>query len=50
VPYVAATLLAFVGRLSTESTTHSLLIAPLALNELALALWLLIKGFRTTTS
>jgi hypothetical protein len=46
VPYFADSLAVLFGVLSPTSPLHSLLIAPLALNEMALALWLLVKGFR----
>jgi hypothetical protein len=47
VPYLADAGLVLFGVLTTSSTVHSVLVAPLALNELVLAVWLLTKGFRT---
>jgi hypothetical protein len=48
-PYLAAALMVLLGRVSSSSTAYSLLVLPLALNEMVLAIWLLIKGFRATT-
>lgn len=46
VPYLAdAGLMAF-GVLTLSSAVHTLLILPLALNEMVLAVWLLTRGFR----
>jgi hypothetical protein len=45
-PYLVDGLSVMFGVLSPSSPLHSLLIAPLALNEMVLALWLLAKGFR----
>jgi NADH:ubiquinone oxidoreductase subunit K len=49
-PYVVAAVLVMFGQASSSSTVPALLMLPLAVNEMALALWLLIKGFRTTTA
>ncbi|WP_170223025.1 DUF4386 domain-containing protein [Nonomuraea turkmeniaca] len=48
-PYLADGVLVMFGLLATSSTFHTLLILPLAMNEMALALWLLVKGFRPAT-
>ncbi|MEV6520530.1 DUF4386 domain-containing protein [Longispora sp. NPDC051575] len=45
-PYLAAAPLVVFGVLAPSSPSHALLVAPLALNEMVLALWLLAKGFR----
>lgn len=50
VPYLADGLLAMVNRLEITSTAHTLLILPLALYEMAFALWLLIKGFNPASA
>ena len=44
-PYLVAGILIMFGALATSSPLHTSLIVPLAVNELALALWLLVKGF-----
>jgi hypothetical protein len=46
VPYLADACLVMFGELTTSSTVHSIMVAPLALNEMVLAVWLLTKGFR----
>jgi ABC-type glycerol-3-phosphate transport system permease component len=38
------------GVVNTQSPLHTVLIVPLALNEMALAIWLLTKGFRQQPS
>lgn len=45
---LTAALWGFFG-LSYKSTTYFLLAAPIALNELTLAIWLIIKGFNPST-
>jgi hypothetical protein len=45
-PYLADGVAVLFGLLTISSALHTLLIVPLALNEMALALWLLVKGFR----
>jgi hypothetical protein len=50
VPYLVDAGLVLFGRLALEDGTHTLLILPLALNELVLAGWLLAKGFRPPPS
>jgi hypothetical protein len=45
VPYLADACLVMFGVLDPSSALHSILFAPLALNELVLAVWLLAKGF-----
>lgn len=49
-PYLADGILVMFGRVDTSSTEHTLLTLPLALNEMALALWLLTKGFKTAAT
>ena len=46
-PYLADAGLVLFDRLDPSSALHTALFAPLALNELALALWLLARGFKT---
>jgi Domain of unknown function (DUF4386) len=50
VPYFIDDLLVMFGLLNTSSPLHTVLIVPLALNEMVLALWLLTKGFRPQSS
>jgi hypothetical protein len=50
VGYFADGLLVMFGAIAASSPMHSMLIGPLALNELVLALWLLAKGFRPAGS
>jgi hypothetical protein len=45
-PYLAGAALVGFGALESSSGPHAALFAPLGLNELALAGWLLVKGFR----
>lgn len=45
VPYLADVFLVMFGMLSPASAAHALLFAPLALNEVVLAGWLLTKGW-----
>jgi hypothetical protein len=45
-PYLADGLLLMFGLVKTSSPLHALLVVPLAVNETALALWLLVKGLR----
>jgi hypothetical protein len=45
VAYLAGVILVMFGLLTQSSTPHSLMLAPLALNELVLAVWLLVRGF-----
>jgi hypothetical protein len=49
-PYLIDGLLVMFGLLNTSSPLHTVLIVPLALNEMVLALWLLTKGFRPQSS
>jgi hypothetical protein len=44
-PYLADSVLVIVGVLTLSSPLHTAMIAPLALNELVLAIWLLTRGF-----
>jgi hypothetical protein len=46
-PYLVAGILVTFGALATSSPLHTSLIVPLAVNELVLALWLLVKGFHS---
>lgn len=50
VPYLADACLVLFGALTASSATHSVLVSPLALNEMVLAVWLLTKGFRAPSS
>jgi hypothetical protein len=43
IPYLAQAMLAFFGK---GASTESMLVAPLALQELVLAVWLIVRGFR----
>jgi hypothetical protein len=45
-PYLAGSLLIMFNILAPFSPVHTVLFVPLALNEMALAAWLLIKGFQ----
>lgn len=47
-PYLADGILVMFDRLATPSLVHALLVLPLALYEMALAVWLLVKGFLPT--
>jgi hypothetical protein len=47
VPYVIDAGLVGSGALTVSSAVHPVLVAPLALNEMVLAVWLLTKGFRS---
>jgi hypothetical protein len=44
-PYLADGFLVMFGVLSLSSTPHNLMILPLAVNEMVLAIWLLVRGF-----
>jgi hypothetical protein len=48
VPYLTDACLLMLGGLDSSSPIHGLLVAPLAVNEMVLAGWLLVKGFRET--
>ncbi|MFD1933225.1 DUF4386 domain-containing protein [Nonomuraea mangrovi] len=48
-PYLAGGLLVMFGLLTTSSAVNTLLILPLAVNEMVLALWLLVKGIKPAT-
>jgi Domain of unknown function (DUF4386) len=48
--YLASGVLVMFGLLTTSSTLNTLLILPLAVNEMVLALWLLVKGFKPATA
>ncbi|MFI7703937.1 DUF4386 family protein [Nonomuraea sp. NPDC049480] len=50
VPYLADACLVMFGALTISSEIHTLLVLPLALNEMVLAVWLLTKGFRAPSS
>ncbi|MFJ7157244.1 DUF4386 domain-containing protein [Streptomyces sp. NPDC101118] len=45
VPYLADAVLVLFGALGLTSPLHAVLVVPLAVNEMALALWLLVRGF-----
>ncbi|TMR94768.1 DUF4386 domain-containing protein [Nonomuraea basaltis] len=45
VPYLADAFLVMFGLLAPSSAFHAILVSPLALNEMVLAVWLLVKGF-----
>ncbi|WP_113699818.1 DUF4386 domain-containing protein [Nonomuraea lactucae] len=49
VPYLADGLLVMFGVLGLSSPLHTVLIVPLMVNEMVLALWLLIRGFDPAT-
>jgi hypothetical protein len=44
--YLTDACLVLFGALTVSSAVHGLLVAPLAVNEMVLAVWLLVKGFR----
>ncbi len=46
IPYVAAGLLHMFGLITPFSTTQSLLVLPMAVQEMVLAVWLIVRGFR----
>lgn len=48
VPYLADAGLVMFGVHTVSSTVHSVLVVPLALNEMVLAVWLLTKGFKAS--
>ncbi|MEM8534259.1 MAG: DUF4386 domain-containing protein [Chloroflexota bacterium] len=50
VPYVTATLLAMFGTITTLSTTYVMFQIPLAIQEMALAAWLIVKGFNSSAT
>jgi hypothetical protein len=50
VPYLADACLVMFGVLNPSSAVHTILLSPLALNEMVLAGWLLTKGFRAPSS
>ena len=50
VPYIAAALLAMFGITTTLSTTYVIFQLPLAIQEMALAVWLVIKGFNSSAT
>ncbi|MFN8475640.1 MAG: DUF4386 domain-containing protein [Anaerolineae bacterium] len=45
VMYLGAGLLLLFDQISSSSTTHSLLVMPLAVQEMFMAVWLIVKGF-----
>jgi len=45
IPYLAAEFLALFGLLDPVSATASLLFIPMAVQEMVLAVWLIVKGF-----
>jgi len=50
VPYLADACLVMFGVLNPSSAVHTILLFPLALNEMVLAGWLLTRGFRAPSS
>ena len=48
--YLAADLLGMYGAVGIDSTAQSLLFAPLAIQEMVLAIWLIARGFLHTTT
>ncbi len=50
VPYLADAFLMMFGLLAPSSAFHAVLVFPLALNEMVLAVWLLVKGFTAPPS
>jgi hypothetical protein len=50
VPYLAAGLLAMFGIIHALSPIYAILNLPLALQEMALAVWLIVKGFNSSAS
>ncbi|MEV2269921.1 DUF4386 domain-containing protein [Nonomuraea africana] len=49
-PYLADAFLVMFGLLAPSSALHAVLVLPLALNEMVLAVWLLVRGFRAPQS
>jgi hypothetical protein len=49
VPYLVAAILALFGVIDSLSTAYGLLDAPLAVQEMVLAVWLIVKGFNPST-
>jgi hypothetical protein len=49
VPYLAAAILAIFGVIDSLSTSYALLDAPLGVQEMVLAIWLIVKGFNPVT-
>jgi hypothetical protein len=50
VPYLAPTMLALFGVSSPESTLTNIMFVPLFLQEMVLALWLIVKGFNPSAA
>ena len=50
VPYLVAGLLAFFRVISLDSTTYTLLVLPLGVQEMVLAVWLIVRGFNPAAS
>ena len=50
VPYLTAGLVAMFGIIDALSPTYAILNAPLALQEMVLALWLIVKGFNSSAT
>jgi hypothetical protein len=44
-PYLASSLLILFGAAGSGSTTESILILPLFVQEMVLAVWMIVKGF-----
>jgi hypothetical protein len=49
-PYLAAGLLAFFRAIGLDSTTYTLLVLPLGLQEMVMAVWLIARGFNPGAS
>lgn len=50
IPYLASGLFVMFGIIESLSTTHTVLEVPLALQEMVLAVWLIVKGFNPAVS
>jgi len=50
VPYLAAGFLVMFGQITPSSTLYNVMNLPLALNEIVLAIWLLVRGFASAPS
>jgi hypothetical protein len=50
IPYLAAVFLTLFGIISPQSTISNIMFVPLAVQEMALAVWLIVKGFSPSAS